>query len=56
MKFVILETLKKALSRLIFKKFYKNLIIKLGAIGDVIRTTPLLEKFKSEYGLCHFSW
>lgn len=38
------------------KNFTKILIIKLGAIGDVIRTTPLLEKFKSEYGLCHFSW
>ena len=27
----------------------KILIIKLGAIGDVIRTTPLLEKFRLEY-------
>ena len=34
----------------------KILIIKLGAIGDVIRTTPLLEKFKKEYNNCHFSW
>jgi len=32
------------------------LFIKLGAIGDVIRTTPLLEKYKHEYGDCHFSW
>jgi heptosyltransferase-2 len=32
------------------------LFIKLGAIGDVIRTTPLLEKYKKEYGNCHFSW
>jgi len=32
------------------------LFIKLGAIGDVIRTTPLLEKYIKEYGKCHFSW
>ncbi len=32
------------------------LFIKLGAIGDVIRTTPLLEKYKKEYGDCHFTW
>jgi len=32
------------------------LFIKLGAIGDVIRTTPLIEKYKNEYGDCHFSW
>ncbi|HIG32401.1 MAG TPA: hypothetical protein EYQ09_03030 [Flavobacteriales bacterium] len=32
------------------------LFIKLGAIGDVIRTTPLLEKYKKEYGNCHFTW
>lgn len=32
------------------------LFIKLGAIGDVIRTTPLLEKFRSQYGDCHFTW
>ena len=32
------------------------LFIKLGAIGDVIRTTPLLEKFKAQYGDCHFTW
>ncbi len=32
------------------------LFIKLGAIGDVIRTTPLLERYKKEYGNCHFSW
>jgi len=32
------------------------LFIKLGAIGDVIRTTPLLTKYKKEYGNCHFSW
>ena len=34
----------------------KILFIKLGAIGDVIRTTPLLTKYKKEYGNCHFSW
>ena len=27
----------------------KILIIKLGAIGDVIRTTPLLHKLKATY-------
>ena len=32
------------------------LFIKLGAIGDVIRTTPLLAKYKKEYGDCHFTW
>ena len=32
------------------------LFIKLGAIGDVIRTTPLLERYKQEYGNCHFTW
>ena len=34
----------------------KILFIKLGAIGDVIRTTPLLEKYKEKYGGCHFTW
>jgi len=34
----------------------KILFIKLGAIGDVIRTTPLLERFKEKYGDCHFTW
>ncbi len=32
------------------------LIIKLGALGDVIRTTPLLEKFRNEYENPHFTW
>ncbi|MBL6962787.1 MAG: glycosyltransferase family 9 protein [Bacteroidetes bacterium] len=32
------------------------LIIKLGAIGDVIRTTPLVVKFKDLYPDCHISW
>jgi len=32
------------------------LIIKLGALGDVIRTTPLLERFKNEYPGVHITW
>lgn len=32
------------------------LIIKLGALGDVIRTTPLIEKFRKEYPNTHFTW
>lgn len=32
------------------------LIIKLGALGDVIRTTPLIERFKKEYKHVHFTW
>ncbi|MGY8955220.1 MAG: glycosyltransferase family 9 protein, partial [Flavobacteriales bacterium] len=32
------------------------LFIKLGAIGDVIRTTPLLTKYKEKYPNCHFTW
>jgi ADP-heptose:LPS heptosyltransferase len=32
------------------------LIIKLGAIGDVIRTTPLLHRFRKEYPGCHITW
>ena len=32
------------------------LIIKLGAIGDVIRTTPLVEKFRTLYPGCHITW
>lgn len=34
----------------------KILFIKLGAIGDVIRTTPLIERYNKEYQNCHFSW
>ncbi|UII31854.1 glycosyltransferase family 9 protein [Fulvivirga ulvae] len=34
----------------------KILIIKLGAIGDVIRTTPLLRKYKDLYPGCHITW
>lgn len=32
------------------------LIIKLGAIGDVIRTTPLVEKYRTLYPGCHITW
>lgn len=32
------------------------LIIKLGALGDVIRTTPLLEKFRNTHEGVHFTW
>lgn len=34
----------------------KILIIKLGALGDVIRTTPLLVKYKQLYPNAHFTW
>jgi len=32
------------------------LIIKLGALGDVIRTTPLLHRFRTKYPDCHITW
>lgn len=32
------------------------LIIKLGAIGDVIRTTPLVRRYKSLYPGCKITW
>jgi heptosyltransferase-2 len=32
------------------------LIIKLGALGDVIRTTPLLERYRKEFPNCHITW
>ena len=32
------------------------LFIKLGAIGDVIRTTPLVTRFRSEFPDCRISW
>ncbi|MBN1340463.1 MAG: glycosyltransferase family 9 protein [Bacteroidales bacterium] len=32
------------------------LIIKLGAIGDVIRTTPLVTRFRKLYPGCHITW
>ena len=34
----------------------KILIIKLGAMGDVIRTTPLLVKYKELYPDAHITW
>ena len=34
----------------------KILFIKLGAIGDVIRTTPLVNKYNDIYQDCHFTW
>ncbi len=34
----------------------KILIIKLGAMGDVIRTTPLVVKYKELYPDCHITW
>jgi heptosyltransferase-2 len=34
----------------------KILIIKLGAIGDVIRTTPLLSKIRNEFPNSHITW
>lgn len=32
------------------------LIIKLGAMGDVIRTTPLITAFRKRYPHCHITW
>ncbi len=32
------------------------LIIKLGAAGDVIRTTPLLIRLRQQYPHCHITW
>lgn len=41
----------------VYEKVSKRiLIIKLGAIGDVIRTTPLVVKFKELYPLCKITW
>jgi len=34
----------------------KILIIKLAAIGDVIRTTPLITKYRSLHPNCHITW
>ena len=35
---------------------FKILIIKLGAIGDVIRTTPLLHRLREEYPRAFITW
>ena len=42
-------------------KFYQKigktiLIIKLGAIGDVLRTTPIISALKEKYENCHITW
>ncbi len=34
----------------------KILIIKLGAAGDVIRTTPILRKIKKDFPQCEIFW
>jgi len=34
----------------------KILIIKLGAIGDVIRTTPLLRKIRKDFPKAYITW
>lgn len=34
----------------------KILIIKLGALGDVIRTTPLITRFRKSFPGCHITW
>ena len=40
-----------------YKAFDKKiLIIKLGAMGDVIRTTPLVVKYRQLYPDCHITW
>jgi heptosyltransferase-2 len=35
---------------------HRILIIKLGALGDVIRTTPLVVRFREMYPGCHITW
>src|SRR5436190_1546499 len=41
----------------VYQKISKRvLIIKLGAIGDVIRTTPILRKIRAEYPQSKISW
>jgi len=32
------------------------LVIKLGALGDVLRTTPILDALRRESGPCHITW
>ncbi|OFX83135.1 MAG: hypothetical protein A2W99_13125 [Bacteroidetes bacterium GWF2_33_16] len=40
-----------------YKPFSKKiLLIKLGAMGDVIRTTPLVVKYRELYPDCHITW
>ncbi len=40
-----------------YQKISKRiLIIKLGALGDVIRTTPLVTAFRNIYPGCHITW
>lgn len=40
-----------------YKTWKKHiLIIKLGAMGDVIRTTPLVVRYRELYGDVHFTW
>lgn len=34
----------------------KVLILKLAAIGDVLRTTPILRALRREYSPCHITW
>ena len=34
----------------------KILLIKLGALGDVLRTTPLLEGLRKKYASCEITW
>jgi ADP-heptose:LPS heptosyltransferase len=38
------------------KVTHRILIIKLGALGDVIRTTPLLEAYRKQYSDCKITW
>ena len=41
----------------VYKKIEQNiLIIKLGAIGDVVRTTPILRKLKKDYPNSFITW
>ncbi len=35
---------------------FKILLVKLGALGDVLRTTPLLTALKKKYPGCHITW